>query len=211
MTVAGPCGADEKLAGRIVTALDGPGWITVDRFVDDAEAASLARECRALREKDRLRRAGVGVGANWQLRGDVRTDRVCWLEAGDHTPAQTRYLWRLEQLRGALNRAFFLGLFEFEGHFAVYPPGAFYRRHLDQFRGAHHRRVSIVLYLNAAWTHADGGALRLYLGADGISDAVDILPEGGRAVIFWSERFHHEVLPAARERMSLTGWLRTRA
>jgi SM-20-related protein len=70
--------------------------------------------------------------------------------------------------------------------------------------------VSVILYLNEGWSPEEGGALRLYLGEDGDGPARDIPPVFGRMVVFWSERFFHEVLPAGRERMSLTGWLRTR-
>jgi len=34
----------------------------------------------------------------------------------------------------------------------------------------------------------------------------DLLPEGGSLVVFLSAGFEHEVLPATRERMSITGW-----
>jgi len=39
---------------------------------------------------------------------------------------------------------------------------------------------------------------------------VGVLPEGGKLVVFLSESMEHEVLPASRERFSLTGWLRLR-
>ena len=35
---------------------------------------------------------------------------------------------------GVLNRDLFLGLEDFESHFAMYPPGAFYLKHVDRFR-----------------------------------------------------------------------------
>jgi SM-20-related protein len=37
-----------------------------------------------------------------------------------------------------------------------------------------------------------------------------VAPVGGTLVAFLSERFHHEVLPARRERYSLTGWFTRR-
>jgi len=40
--------------------------------------------------------------------------------------------------------------------------------------------------------------------------ALQISPEGGTLVAFLSGRFEHEVLPATRERYSLTGWFRRR-
>ena len=49
--------------------------------------------------------------------------------------------------------------------------------------------------------------MRLYL-ADGRE--LDVLPEAGTLVVFLSADLPHEVLPATRERLSLTGWLRRR-
>ena len=52
-----------------------------------------------------------------------------------------------------------------------------------------------------------GGALRLYL-AD--QTELDVLPSAGTLVLFISAELPHEVLPATRERLSLTGWFRRR-
>lgn len=200
----------EGMIEEVVARVADQGWCVCDGLIDPTDVGLLARQCRRLWRKDRLRRAGIGVGESWQLRGDIRQDQVKWLEEGRATPAQARYLRVVDSLRLAFNRMFYLGLFEFEGHLAMYPPGAFYERHLDRFRGVSHRKVSVILYLNEGWSPEEGGALRLYLGEDGDGPARDIPPVFGRMVVFWSERFFHEVLPAGRERMSLTGWLRTR-
>lgn len=117
----------------------------------------------------------------------------------------------MESLRLALNRTLQLGLFSLEAHYAIYPPGAAYRRHRDAFPdgGAmpNARVISCALYLNEGWTASDGGALRIYDG-----DRVrDVLPIAGTLACFLSERFEHEVLPATRERLSVTGWFRRRA
>ncbi len=68
----------------------------------------------------------------------------------------------MEALRQILNRELFLGLEEYESHFALYAPGAFYRAHLDRFRDDDKRTVSVVLYLNDDWLPEHGGALRLH-------------------------------------------------
>lgn len=116
---------------------------------------------------------------------------------------------RFEQMRLALNRSLQLGLFEFESHFARYPAGAFYARHLDQFHDDSRRILSCVLYLNESWMAQDRGELRIYLNGDGM-EFVDVLPQGGRLVVFLSGRFAHEVLPATRERLSIAGWFNSR-
>ncbi|HXH03298.1 MAG TPA: 2OG-Fe(II) oxygenase, partial [Candidatus Competibacteraceae bacterium] len=158
----------------------------------------------------RFHSAGIGRGANHRLRPEIRSDRVYWLDESAGGLAQRRYLELLEALRLALNRELFLGLARFEGHFAVYPPGSHYRRHLDSFQGTRQRIVSTVLYLNPDWQVEDAGALRLYLPASGGERIVDVLPEDGNFVCFLSERIPHEVLPPRRRRLSVTGWFRLR-
>ncbi|MFW5816629.1 MAG: 2OG-Fe(II) oxygenase [Wenzhouxiangella sp.] len=109
-----------------------------------------------------------------------------------------------------LNRRLFLGLFEFEAHYAHYPAGAFYRRHVDSFQGAANRVVSLVAYLNADWRDDDGGELVLYEAA-GRTRLATLAPRAGRVVLFMSEELPHEVLPARRERLSIAGWFRLNA
>ena len=118
---------------------------------------------------------------------------------------------RIEALRSTLNRELLLGLFEYEGHLALYPPGARYHKHLDQFLDIGTRTVSCVLYLNRDWQAADGGQLRIYTDPDDPGYYEEVLPQGGTLVTFLSARYLHEVMPATRERMSLTGWLKRRS
>jgi len=192
-------------------ALSERGWATVGDFLPAVTWHALAQELRAAHACGGLRAAGVGRGERYRLADEVRGDRIRWLNATPASAAQRAALARLDQLRGMLNRELQLGLFEFEGHFALYQPGAAYRRHRDQHRGSHGRVLSCVMYLNTAWTAEHGGALRLYLDQEGEQNHCDVLPEGGKLVCFLSERFWHEVLPAARERLSLTGWFRRRS
>lgn len=194
----------------VADALAGPGWGVFPGFASPAQITELTRECCTLWDAGGFRHAGIGNGPTFQLNPKIRTDRVMWLNQELLTPAQQWWSRELEQLRRAINRELFLGLFDFEGHFAVYPPGSYYRRHLDQFKGIGLRTVTTILYLNDNWAAADGGQLRIYLEPDGEGAFVDVLPEAGTLVSFLSGSFLHEVLPAKRERMSLTGWFKTR-
>lgn len=212
---AGPCAVAQPLTepgpvAGIIAALAGQGWGVTPDFLDAQLVDELRVELAARRAAGGFRHAGVGRGAQREVRPEIRTDRVCWLDPLDCTPAQTRYLAALEQLRQALNAGLYLGLFDFEAHLAVYPPGTYYRKHLDQFAGIGTRRVTCVLYLNPDWQDSDGGQLRLYTAADDPSHYEDIAPQGGTLVTFLSARFLHEVLPAYRDRFSITGWFRTR-
>jgi len=128
------------------------------------------------------------------------------LEEGD-APICDTYMGVMDGLRLAMNRSLFLGLEDFESHFAMYPPGAFYLKHVDRFRDDDRRMVSAVIYLNDAWLPEHGGQLRMYLKG-GVE--YDVVPTGGCLVVFLSGEVPHEVLPATRERLSLTGWFRRR-
>jgi SM-20-related protein len=116
----------------------------------------------------------------------------------------------METLRLTLNRELSLGLFALESHLALYPPGARYRCHLDRFRDQDNRTLSVSLYLNPDWRAEDGGVLRLYLEDPESEPYEDVIPAGGVLVCFLSGRFHHEVLPSRRERLSVTGWFTRR-
>lgn len=192
---------------RILDALHDHGWSEQDNFLPPDLTLSLALECAALAAAGTLTLARVSQGAARSLRPDVRGDQIHWLEAGQ-SEACDRYLAIMEMLRIALNRGLCLGLEEYESHFAFYAPGASYLRHRDQFRDDDSRTVSVIVYLNADWLPEHGGALRLH--PEGLCMR-DISPVGSRIAVFLSADMLHEVLPATRDRLSLTGWFRRRA
>jgi predicted 2-oxoglutarate/Fe(II)-dependent dioxygenase YbiX len=100
--------------------------------------------------------------------------------------------------------------------FLRYPPGGFYRAHRDRLENPGDefpRRISVVLFLSSAAAgpgdgRCEGGALRLYGGADPGDDAIplDIAPVAGTLVAFPSEVLH-EVLPVtAGVRDAIVDW-----
>jgi len=197
----------DTIAETVVEALAGPGWCVIPDFLPADLWRPLASEARETYEDGGFRHAGVGRGENFSIRPEIRNDRVRWIDPLEATELQQAWLDRVESLRVAINRELMLGLFGFEGHFAIYPEGSFYKRHFDRFTDATNRTVTLVLYLNDDWQPEDGGALRIYQSDEsGAEFYSDVLPQGGSAVVFLTEKFAHEVLPANRERLSLTGW-----
>lgn len=190
----------------IADALAGPGFI----ILDGAFAPGLTRSLVDLiaNRESQLKRAGIGREGDYQLDESVRGDSIQWLEPGD--AAVTEFLSAMDTLRQAMNERLFLGLFDYEAHFASYIPGAFYKKHRDAFRGKPGRKVSTVFYLNPDWNLAAGGELVLYDEA-GEQELVRVAPECGRLVLFLSEDFPHEVLPAQCSRQSIAGWFRIKA
>jgi len=198
-----PC---QQIAADIATA----GWSVCPDFLPPERIAALAAELREHQQEGDFRPARIGKGLHMQLRPEIRSDRVLWLDRDAPSVVQRPYFTALESLRQALNLELMLGLFDFEGHMAIYPPGSFYKRHSDQFQGVPLRRITTVLYLNPDWQAADGGQLRIYIPGAAGERSVDVLPVGGTLVTFLTEVFEHEVLPTRRERMSLTGWFKIR-
>lgn len=199
--------SDHPLLLRIVDDLAERGWSQQNLFLPDALTRALAAECRQRAAEGELAPAAVGRGPFSEIREGIRGDRIQWIEPGQ-AQACDQYLALMDSLREAMNRGLFLGLEDFESHFALYPPGAFYLKHVDRFRDDDRRMVSAVLYLNDDdWLPGHGGQLRMYLD-EGVER--DVVPIGGCLVVFLSGDIPHEVLPATRNRLSLTGWFRRR-
>lgn len=194
------------LLTRILDDLAERGWSVQTDALPPGLARALAAECRRRHAAGELARASVGRGSGQLVDEGIRGDHIQWLGRGE-TPATDQYLELLDELRGTLNRELFLGLEDYECHFALYPPGAFYRRHLDRFRDDDRRAVSAVFYLNENWLPGDGGELRMFLADEVVRD---VQPTAGTLVVFLSGDIPHEVLAARRDRLSLTGWFRRR-
>jgi SM-20-related protein len=194
----------ERLADKVAAALKEKGWCVVDKALPDSLATALALECS--HGNDTFRPAGTGRQNFHQRDRTVRSDAIRWVDAT--LEAGGAYLKAMETFRSELNSRLYLGLFDYECHYARYVPGAFYGRHVDAFAGEKNRILSTVLYFNEHWEAEEGGELLLY---DGEATVETILPHHNRFVIFLSERFPHEVKPATRERHSIAGWFRVRA
>lgn len=189
----------------IVDELVDQGYSVRPQFMAPELVAALRRELRLLHRNERLRTARIGKDDQRQLRHDIRNDQIRWLNG--ESEAQRALFAQMHTLRETLNRELYLGLTDVEAHFALYPPGGHYSRHLDSFDN-NLRRVTIVLYLNARWRPWDGGELNLFDGDDVFAS---ILPEAGTLVTFLSENTAHEVAVTHRNRMSIAGWFRVRA
>lgn len=190
---------------RIASAIRQQGWCVIPDALPIALSQALFNRVIDLGEQD-FDRAGVGRDEQHQLNQFVRRDEIRWL--GDQDPAERDWQQWIQGLRTCLNQQLFLGLFSYESHFAHYPPGAFYRKHLDAFQGQSNRVLSTVLYLNPGWILDDGGELVLFDEHQTDTELHRVLPLFGTLVVFLSEAFPHEVLPAYRDRYSIAGWYR---
>ena len=185
------------------------GWVVIPHALPAALTAALRDSCLDVWQQGQFHEAATGRADGQARRSEIRGDSVLWLDRVATLPAVAQYQAAMDELMTAVNRGLYLGLAELESHFAVYPAGTFYKRHLDRFRDDDARTLTTVFYLNQDWPHDAGGQIRFYLD-EGSDNFIDIEPEAGTLVLFLSDRFWHEVLPARQQRLSVTGWYRRR-
>ncbi|OIQ99532.1 2OG-Fe(II) oxygenase superfamily protein [mine drainage metagenome] len=189
---------------KIATELEHTGYIVLARPLVDKLLAELFTRCHD-DDPMRFHAAQVGRGAAKQQIGSIRGDVIDWMDAGNST--DLAYLACMEELRLGLNAALFLGLFDFESHYAIYGSGDGYAKHSDVLQGKKNRILSTVLYLNEDWHACDGGELVVF-EATGKSIVATVNPIFGTMIIFLSESFPHEVLTSHATRRSIAGWFR---
>ncbi|KJZ14129.1 2OG-Fe(II) oxygenase [Halomonas sp. S2151] len=194
---------------ELVDALVERGFYVGEAMIDAELCQALHAEVEGRAHQQALARAGIGRGSDFDTREDIRGDAIHWLDR--ETLAQRRYLDAMGELQQRLNESLFLGLFEYEAHLARYPAGAFYRRHLDSFRGRANRVVSTVGYLNPDWPEDGGGEMVIYAEQDPQRELTRVAPRAGTLVCFLSEQVPHEVLPTRQPRASIAGWFRRNA
>lgn len=192
-----------QLFESIADGLAERGYAIADQFLSQSEVNAIINENEFIDHNESFRKAGIGQQQDKQINEAIRGDYIKWIDREVAPPSVRVYLQRLSDLIQYLNQSLFLSLKDYEVHMTVYPPGSFYKRHLDQFKKDDHRKISVICYLNENWTKEHGGQLRMYLP----EGPLDILPTAGKLVCFRSDQLEHEVLPATRERLSLTGWI----
>lgn len=180
------------------------GFAVWPDFIGSESLAALRLELNDFYHRGEFRRAAVGRLEQAKPRDEIRGDYIHWWNFSSLTPTQINLSDHFALLKQSLNQELFLGLKTLETHYAIYPAGSFYRRHLDRFRDDDSRVVSLVLYLNEQWSTGDGGELALYPE----NQTVRVLPKAGTLVCFLSDQIEHEVLPTQRARQSLAGWFR---
>lgn len=195
--------AEESHLNKLADGLADQGYAEVDNFLSQQEVQAILATDDFKNGLLQFKKAGIGKSQEKQINESIRGDYIQWIDGGTTQKAVELYLNRLRQLMEFVNRTLYLSLKDLEVHRTIYPIGSFYKRHLDQFKKDDKRKLSVICYLNTDWKESEGGQLRIYLP----NGSTDILPLAGRLVCFRSDLLEHEVLPATRERLSLTGWL----
>lgn len=175
-------------------------YLVIDDFFNENELIEIDDFFDTQIKNENLKKAGIGA-TNYKIVEDVRGDFIYWLnESRDVTFSS--FFKRIKEITYLLNRYCYLSISGNEFHLALYPKGAFYDKHLDQFQERNNRLISVVFYLNKDWKQGDGGELKIYKETE-----IIVPPLYNRLVIFKSDVVEHEVLITNVNRKSITGWL----
>lgn len=180
------------------------GYFIWDHFLSIEKIASLRQIAATAKEEGEFKKAGIGKQVLHQVDRSIRGDYIQWIDKEEADPLVKDYLNQITDLKDYINQTCYLGLKDFETHFAIYPELTFYKKHVDRFQQNAHRVLSFVLYLNVGWQKGDGGELAIYPNNPHEGTIVD--PLAGRLILFRSELLH-EVLLAHKPRFSITGWM----
>ncbi|MBE7641261.1 oxidoreductase [Salegentibacter sp. BLCTC] len=196
---------------NIITNLVENHYSIVDNFFNTEEVAMLRRALKLKFDESQFKKAAIGNRTNEIVAKSIRGDFILWLNEAEAGEAENLFFNKINSLIAYLNKTCFLGILTKEFHYALYPEGTFYQRHLDTFQNDGRRKLSLVCYLNEEdWKPENGGELVIYSEENGAEVAKAIYPMPGRVVIFESQLMEHEVKPVKTARLSITGWLKTR-
>lgn len=202
---------ENPLYETIIQELVSRKYAIVENFFTADEVFLLRNALLQKYDDDKFKKAAIGNRTNEIIEKSIRGDFILWMDESNAGNAESLFFQKINDLTAYLNRTCFLGILHKEFHYALYPQGTYYKRHLDTFQNDDRRKLSFVCYLNeAGWLPENGGELVLFLDENGKEEEKSICPLPGRVVIFESQIIEHEVRPVNKERLSITGWLKTR-
>ncbi len=197
---------------EIIEGIQQKHYAVVENFLSPELVENLRSLLQQKYEEDELRKSAIGNRTNELVVEEIRGDFIQWIDESKANDIELQFFEAIKKLIDYLNRTCFMGILHKEFHYAVYPKGTFYKRHLDTFQNDDRRILSMVFYLNDKdWETTNGGELAIYEPTQTGEKTTLLYPLPGRLVIFESQVLEHEVLPIkASERLSITGWLKTR-
>lgn len=204
-------GAYHSIYENIISQIVDRHYAVADYFFETELLKSLCNQISSLYNNDALKKAAIGKHFDEHIVTEIRGDYIQWINEKSINETEVSFFQSLNHFVDYLNRTCFMGILHKEFHYAVYPQGRFYKRHLDTFDNDRRRKLSMVLYLNKNWNSNNGGDLVIYTQNNSTEEAISIVPKFGRLVIFESSILEHEVKPVLKgERLSITGWLKVR-
>jgi len=176
-----------------------------NNFLSVKLANDLKKNLLTLYNEEALKLAGIGNDDDFIVNKKIRNDKIFWLDKNELKKSEKIFFDLIDSFVLYLNRSCFTGIKSYEFHYALFEEGAFYKKHIDQFKTHEGRAFSMIMYLNKGWVKEDKGELKIYTD----TEIQLISPDNQKCVFFKSNELPHEVLVTNKSRMSITGWLKT--
>ena len=138
--------------------LESAGYIVVETAKNPLiQCAQLKRLSERLYAEKYFNTATIGEAkTTQQTKSEIRNDFTLWIDdknwpsglKPDEIDLLQNFCHSLTQIQTELKNYFRLSLNSYETHFAIYPKGHFYKKHVDQTAENNRRHFSFVLYLN---------------------------------------------------------------
>ena len=139
---------ENPLYEKVITDLLDQQYSVVDNFFTPDEVARLRTSLQEKYEDDAFKKAAIGNKVNENIIKSIRGDFIFWLNEAQANEAEGTFFAKVNDFATYLNRTCFMGILQKEFHYALYPEGTFYKRHLDTFMNDDRRKLSLVCYLN---------------------------------------------------------------
>ena len=194
----------EKSFETLITSYIANNVGIAEDFLSEALCVNLKTNILKLQAEDLMNAAGIGNDKKMHFNNLIRSDKIHWLNQKSKDTFEMEFFDKMDAFVAHLNESCYTNIKSYEFHYTLYEPGAFYKRHLDQFKDDAKRQFSMINYLNADWKEQDGGKLLIYQD----KKSQEISPTQGKTVFFKSDNLEHEILVTNKRRMSVTGWLK---
>jgi SM-20-related protein len=192
---------------KVITDILERQYSIIDDFFSIDQVNLLRASLLQKHEENEFKKAAIGNQFTEKIIKTIRGDFISWIDESTANEAEKIFFNKIDHFTNYLNSTCYLGICQKEFHYALYPKNTFYKRHLDTFQNDDSRKLSIVCYLNSEdWQKDFGGELVIYKDTEEIT----IYPLKGRMVVFESQLLEHEVKTVVQNRLSITGWLKTR-
>ena len=115
-------------------------YSVVDDFFTDEEVSGLRNSLLNKYEEEDFKKSAIGDQFNEQVIKSIRGDFISWIDESQLNETENGFFLKMDDFTNYLNRTCFLGIQDREFHYALYPIGTFYKRHLDIFQNDDSRK-----------------------------------------------------------------------
>ena len=137
---------ENPLYEQIISDIANQQFSIIEDFFSVDEVSTLRDSLLEKYEQDAFKKAAIGNRVNESIIKSVRGDAIFWLDELKSGIPEKLFFEKINDLIRYLNRTCFMGILQKEFHYALYPKGTFYKRHIDTFQNDDRRKLSVVCY-----------------------------------------------------------------